>query len=115
MITADSKKNEIMNSPSAIIAIVLLAIYFINDFFVYKQLVIAGIYAGLIVLSVFLCSKKENFYEVVYILFALFVLGEILKNYVLYYTTFEQYFVKLIDQFAFPTGAYVQSLLSTPL
>ena len=60
-----NKKIKIENLSSAILAILLMAIYFIKDFLVDKNLVIAAVYAFIVYLVVNASSKKKEYYETI--------------------------------------------------
>lgn len=109
-----NKKIEIKNSSIIIPAILLLAVYFIADFLRDKQLIVAGIYVIIVGISIFLCAKKTTFYETIYNLIVLFILGEILKNCVPHLKNLQWIYVTLARTFKFPTGSYGKLLLSTP-
>lgn len=114
MILDGNKKIEIKNSSITILAILLLAVYFISDFLRDKQPVIAGIYIVILVVSICLCAKKVSFHEAIYSLSVLLILGEILKNCVPHFKNPNWIFETLIKQFKFPTGSYFKMLLETP-
>ncbi len=109
-----NKKIEIKNSSIIIPAILLLAVYFIADFLRDKQLVVAGIYVIIVGISIFLCAKKTTFYETIYNLSVLFILGEILKNCVPHLKNLQWIYITLARTFKSPTGSYGKLLLSTP-
>lgn len=115
MMLENSRKIEIKNSSITILAILLLAIYFINDFLSNKQLAVAFIYVVLLGLSIYLCSKKTSFYETIYDFTVLIFLGEILKNSVPYlFMNHKWIFEMLIKQFKFSATSYIEIVLSTP-
>lgn len=109
-----NKKIEIKNSLSAILAILLVAIYFITDFLMDKNLVLGVIYALILCLDIGLSANKTSFYEVVYNLMALLILGEILKNSVPHFKNLEWIFNTLMRQFKFSAHTYIKVLFSTP-
>ena len=109
-----NKKIEINNSLSAILAILLMAIYFITDFLTDKNLFVGAIYALILGLTIGLSAKKTSFHEVIYNLTQLLILGEILKNSVPYFKNLEWIFNTLMRQFKFSTETYIKSLFSTP-
>mgnify|MGYP001623679589 CR=1 FL=1 len=114
MMLNSNKKIEIENSLITILAVFLLAIYFIMDFLNDKRLLIGAIYAVLLGLSIYLCDKKTSFYESVYSLTALLISGEIFKNCVLYFESFTWIFGTLGKQFEFSAKSYMKVVLSTP-
>ena len=114
MMLGGNKKIEIKNSSIIILAILLLAIYFIADFLPDKRLRIAGIYIAILGISVYLCAEKTSFYESVYNLIVLLILGEILKNCDPHFKSLKWIFETLANQFKFPGKAYINAVLSTP-
>ena len=110
----DNKKIEVKNSSSIILAIILLAVYFVTDFLIDRKLVIAVIYVILLSLSVFLCNRKANFYEVIYDLAVVIILSELLKNCVRYYSNIKLIFNILANQFELPVESYIKIFSSTP-
>ena len=60
-----SKKIKIENLSSAILAILLMAIYFIKDFLADTNLIIAAVYAFIVYMVVISSSKKTEFYETI--------------------------------------------------
>lgn len=114
MMLNSNKKIEIENSLITILAILLLAVYFVMDFFDDKRLLIGAIYAVLLGFSIYFCNKKTSFYESVYPLIVLLIFGEILKNCVLYFKNFRWIYLTLIKQFEFSEKSYMKVVLSTP-
>ena len=109
----DNKIIEIRNSSIIIPAILLLAVYFISDFLYEKKLVIAAIYIVILGLSIYLCGKKAWFYETIYNLIVLLILGELLKNCVPHHKNIGWIFETLMKQFKFSPELYIKDLLST--
>lgn len=114
MMLDGNKGVKIKNSSITILAIILVAVYFITDFLFDRQLVIAGIYVVILGLSVCLCAKKVSFYEAVYNLIVLVILAEILKNCVPHLKNPGWFWETLIKQFKFSAESYMDGLLSTP-
>lgn len=114
MMLDGNKRIEIKNSSIIILALLLLAIHFIADFLPDKRLAIAEIYIVILGISVYLCAEKTSFYESVYNLIVLLILGEILKNCVPYFKNLKWIFETLVNQFKFPGKAYINAVLSTP-
>lgn len=77
--TTENKNIKIINSTATIVAIILLAIYFIQNFLNDGRTVLAWGYVIILGLVIYFCSKKMYFYENVYYFFVFFILGELLK------------------------------------
>lgn len=109
-----SKKIKIENLSSAILAILLMAIYFIKDFLIDKNLVIAAVYAFIVYLVVNASSKKKEFYETIYDLVKYFIISQLLKCVILYFQSIEWFIGTLFDSFELLPSNYIELLISTP-
>ena len=109
-----NKKIKIENLSSAILAILLMAIYFIKDFLVDKNLVIAAVYAFIVYLVVNASSKKKEFYETIYDLVKYFIISQLLKCVILYFQSIEWFIGTLFDSFELLPSNYIELLISTP-
>ncbi len=113
--TSDVKQRvEIKDSAITICAILLLAVYFITDFLVDKQAAVAVIYAMLLSLGIYLCSKKTCFYEAIYPFILLVVLGNILRYSFPYLKNPGGMVSRLLSQFTISPESYGREVLSTP-
>ena len=84
-----SKKIKIENLSSAILAILLMAIYFIKDFLADTNLIIAAVYAFIVYMVVISSSKKTEFYETISELVKYFIISQLLKCVILYFKSIE--------------------------
>ena len=90
-----SKKIKIENLSSAILAILLMAIYFIKDFLADTNLIIAAVYAFIVYMVVISSSKKKKFYETISELVKYFIISQLLKCVILYFKSIE-WFIELL-------------------
>ena len=109
-----NKKIKIENLSSAILAILLMTIYFIKDFLVDKNLVIAAVYAFIVYMVVISSSKKAEFFETIYDLVKYFIISQLLKCVILYFQSIGWFIGTLFDSFELLPSNYIELLISTP-
>lgn len=109
-----NKKIKIENLSSAILAILLMAIYFIKDFLIDKNLVIAAIYAFIVYIVITASSKKTDFFETICDLVKYFIISQLLKYVILYFQSIGWFIETLFDSFELLPSNYIELLISTP-
>lgn len=75
----DKNKNELKCIPETIIALIMLAYYFIADFVQDQQTIVAGVYVFMLVLCTYFVTRKQHFYETITTLLMAFAIGLFLK------------------------------------
>ena len=78
-LNSNKNKLEIKSTMATVIAIILLALYFIRDFAANQQMAMAVCYIVIIILSACLTMKNSSFFKAVYTLIMMFVLGSFIK------------------------------------
>ena len=109
-----SKKIKIENLSSAILAILLMAIYFIKDFLADTNLIIAAVYAFIVYMVVISSSKKTEFYETVSELVKYFIISQLLKCVILYFKSIEWFIETFFNSFELLPSNYIELLFTTP-
>lgn len=109
-----SKKIKIENLSSAILAILLMAIYFIKDFLADTNLIIAAVYAFIVYRVVISSSKKTEFYETVSELVKYFIISQLLKCVILYFKSIEWFIETFFNSFELLPSNYIELLFTTP-
>ncbi|MGN8658947.1 hypothetical protein [Catenibacterium mitsuokai] len=109
-----SKKIKIENLSSAILAILLMAIYFIKDFLADTNLIIAAVYAFIVYMVVISSSKKTEFYETISELVKYFIISQLLKCVILYFKSIEWFIETFFNSFELLPSNYIELLFTTP-
>lgn len=78
-LNSNKNKLEIKSTMATVIAIILLALYFIRDFAANQKMAMAVCYIVIIILSACLTMKNSSFFKSVYTLIMMFVLGSFIK------------------------------------
>lgn len=109
-----SKNIKIENLSSAILAILLMAIYFIKDFLADTNLIIAAVYAFIVYMVVISSSKKTEFYETISELVKYFIISQLLKCVILYFKSIEWFIETFLNSFELLPSNYIELLFTTP-
>lgn len=109
-----NKKIKIENLSSAILAILLMAIYFIKDFLADTNLIIAAVYAFIVYMVVISSSKKTEFYETISELVKYFIISQLLKCVILYFKSIEWFIETFLNSFELLPSNYIELLFTTP-
>ena len=109
-----NKKIKIENLSSAILAILLMAIYFIRDFLADTNLIIAAVYAFIVYIVVISSSKKTEFYEIISELVKYFIISQLLKCVILYFKSIEWFIETFLNSFELLPSNYIELLFTTP-
>lgn len=109
-----SKKIKIENLSSAILAILLMTIYFIRDFLADTNLIIAAVYAFIVYMVVISSSKKKEFFETISELVKYFIISQLLKCVILYFKSIEWFIETFLNSFELLPSNYIELLFTTP-
>ena len=123
MTTEENKQNDevftqpkkAQNSFVTVLAIILLTVYFITDFLVNPQILVAILYIIIVAICISICTENVSFYKNIYNIVIFLVVGEFFKNCIVNFTNLGWIVKTLTRQFKFqPLGRYLIRIFETP-